>query len=144
MQREDIVKSYFQSWLDKTIEPLESIFSDDIIYSECYGPEYHGLTQILKWFADWNINGAVLKWKIKKFIHQGMFTVVEWYFECDYNNEIGGFDGVSHRVLRGNGHRSMHYIKSVALRPGTDAGIKICFRGEALHPLFIAGTVLPL
>ena len=69
MQREDIVKSYFQSWLDKNIEPLESIFSDDIIYSECYGPEYHGLTQILKWFADWNINGAVLKWKIKKFIH---------------------------------------------------------------------------
>lgn len=31
MQREDIVKSYFQSWLDKNIEPLESIFSDDII-----------------------------------------------------------------------------------------------------------------
>lgn len=26
MQREDIVKSYFQSWLDKNIEPLESIF----------------------------------------------------------------------------------------------------------------------
>ena len=24
-----------------------------------------------------------------------MFTVVEWYFECDYNNEISGFDGVS-------------------------------------------------
>ncbi len=24
-----------------------------------------------------------------------MFTVVEWYFECDYKNEIGGFDGVS-------------------------------------------------
>ena len=24
-----------------------------------------------------------------------MITVVEWYFECNYNNEIGGFDGVS-------------------------------------------------
>ncbi len=24
-----------------------------------------------------------------------MFTVAEWYFECDYNHEIGGFDGVS-------------------------------------------------
>ena len=32
---------------------------------------------------------------VKKFIHQGLFTVVEWYFECDYNNEISGFDGVS-------------------------------------------------
>lgn len=41
MQKEDIVKRYFQAWLDKNIEPLENIFSDDIIYS--YGPEYHGL-----------------------------------------------------------------------------------------------------
>lgn len=24
-----------------------------------------------------------------------MFTAVKWYFECDYNNETGGFDGVS-------------------------------------------------
>ena len=24
-----------------------------------------------------------------------MITVVEWNFECNYNNEIGGFDGVS-------------------------------------------------
>ena len=95
MQKEDVIKNYFQSWLDKNIEPLENIFSDDIIYSECYGPEYHGLPQILKWFSDWNIKGTVLKWEIKKFIHQGLFTVVEWYFECDYNNEISGFDGVS-------------------------------------------------
>ena len=95
MQKEDVIKNYFQSWLDKNIEPLENIFSNDIIYSECYGPEYHGLPQILKWFSDWNIKGTVLKWEIKKFIHQGVFTVVEWYFECDYNNEISGFDGVS-------------------------------------------------
>lgn len=95
MQKEEIVKSYFQSWLDKNIEPLGDIFSDDIIYSECYGPEYHGLPQILKWFSDWNIRGTVLKWNIKRFIHQDMFTVVEWYFECDYDNQISGFDGVS-------------------------------------------------
>lgn len=95
MQKEDIVKSYFKSWVDKNIEPLGNIFSDDIVYSECYGPQYHGLPQVLKWFSDWNINGTVLKWEIKNFIHQGAFTAVEWYFECDYNNEISGFDGVS-------------------------------------------------
>ena len=82
MQRDEIVKRYFQAWLDQNIEPLGSIFSEDIVYSECYGPEYRGLSQILKW-------------GIKNFIHQGMFTVAEWYFECDYNHEIGGFDGVS-------------------------------------------------
>lgn len=95
MQKEDIVKNYFQAWLDKNIEPLGNIFSDDIVYTECYGPEYHGLPQVLKWFSDWNINGTVLKWEIKNFIHQGAFTAVEWYFECNYDNEISGFDGVS-------------------------------------------------
>lgn len=54
MRKEDIVRKYFQAWLDKDIEPLKSIFSNDITYSECYGPEYHGLVQILKWFTDWN------------------------------------------------------------------------------------------
>lgn len=95
MQKEDIVKSYFQAWLDKNIEPLGNIFSDDIVYTECYGPEYHGLSQILKWFSAWNKNGTVLKWKIKNFIHQCAFTAVEWYFEYNYDNEISGFDGVS-------------------------------------------------
>lgn len=59
MQKEDIVKSYFQAWLDKNIGLLENIFADDIVYSECYGPEYHGLPQVLKWFYDWNRNGTV-------------------------------------------------------------------------------------
>lgn len=39
MQRDEIVKRYFQAWLDQNIEPLESIFSEDIVYSECYGPD---------------------------------------------------------------------------------------------------------
>ena len=39
MQREEIVKRYFQAWLAQDIEPLGSIFSDDVVYSECYGPE---------------------------------------------------------------------------------------------------------
>lgn len=95
MQREDIIRRYFQSWIDKNIEPLSQIFSEAIVYSECYGPEYHGLSQILKWFTDWNKNGTVLKWEIKKFIHHGIFTVVEWYFECNYDNKLDGFDGVS-------------------------------------------------
>lgn len=95
MKQEDVVREYFQAWLDKNIEPLKCIFTDDVLYSECYGPEYRGLSQILKWFIDWNKCGTVLRWEIKRFIHQNLVTVVEWYFECEYNNEIGGFDGVS-------------------------------------------------
>lgn len=95
MNREEIVKSYFQAWLEKDVEPLKNIFSKDAIYSEYYGPIYHGLPQILTWFTEWNNNGTVLKWEVKRFIHQGLLTVVEWSFESNYNDEIGGFDGVS-------------------------------------------------
>ena len=47
-------KKYFQAWIDKNIDYLAIVFSEDIIYSECYGPEYHGLKQIFNWFHDWN------------------------------------------------------------------------------------------
>lgn len=95
MDREEIIRKYFQSWIDKNITVLEQIFSNNVIYSECYGPEYHGLPQVIQWFTDWNKRGSVLKWDIKRFIHQDMVTVVEWYFQCNYDDEIGGFDGVS-------------------------------------------------
>ena len=37
MQRDEIVKRYFQAWLDQNIEPLGSIFSEDIVYSKSNG-----------------------------------------------------------------------------------------------------------
>lgn len=95
MDKESVIRNYFQAWMDKNIEILEQTFLDDVIYSESYGPEYHGLSQIIKWFTDWNKRGTVLEWKIKKLIHQDMVTVAEWYFQCDYDDKISGFDGVS-------------------------------------------------
>jgi hypothetical protein len=65
------------------------------LYNECYGSEYHGINQVVSWFDDWNQCGTVLKCDIKQFIHQRNITVVEWYFECNYNNSITGFDGIS-------------------------------------------------
>lgn len=48
MQNEDIIKCYFQSWIDKDITVISQVFSEEIIYSECYGPEYQGLSQVLQ------------------------------------------------------------------------------------------------
>ncbi len=39
---------------------------------------------------------------MKRFVSQGNTTVVEWYFKCDYNNVIDGFDGVSMIDFDGN------------------------------------------
>ena len=38
MQRDEIVKRYFQAWLDQNIEPLGSIFSEDIYTASATDP----------------------------------------------------------------------------------------------------------
>ena len=95
VEREENIKRFFNSWLKKDVNEIRNIMSDKIMYSECYGPEYHGINQVISWFMDWNKSGTVLKWDIKQFIHQNNMTVVEWYFECDCNSSIAGFDGMS-------------------------------------------------
>lgn len=92
---EEIIKKYFQSWLNVDIETVKETFSDNAIYSECYGPEYHGLSQIVRWFEDWNKKGRVLKWTIKRTIGHGKTIIVEWHFKCNYDGTVGEFDGVT-------------------------------------------------
>ena len=95
IKREKVIESYFQSWINKTDQILQKTFNQNTIYNECYGPEYHGLEIIERWFSDWNERGTVLIWDIKQFIHQGNLSVVEWYFKCEYDGVVGEFDGVS-------------------------------------------------
>lgn len=92
---EKTIKKYFDCWINKNMEPLVEIFSDNIIYSECYGPEYRGINEILRWFKEWNEQGTVLKWDIKQILCCNKTIIVEWYFECSYDNAFSGFDGVT-------------------------------------------------
>lgn len=89
------VRAYFETWLRKDIGVVERTFSKDAVYTECYGPEYHGLEQILRWFADWNQKGTVLQWRIRRMLEQGRTVTVQWFFECDYDGTVSAFDGVS-------------------------------------------------
>lgn len=95
LKKEKCIERYFNMWLSKDGSSLNEIFDRNIIYSECYGPEYRGIEKIVKWFDDWNKRGTVIKWDIKQFIHQANQTVIEWYFECEFDGEVSGFDGVS-------------------------------------------------
>ncbi|TVX93623.1 nuclear transport factor 2 family protein [Paenibacillus agilis] len=95
LQREKIIESYFTAWIHKDATALEEIFSSDIIYSECYGPKYRGIEQVKQWFADWNLQGRVLEWRIKQFIHQNDTSAVEWYFHCEHEDVSHQFNGVS-------------------------------------------------
>ena len=93
--KEKIIKQYFESWINKDISIIEKHFSQNIRYIECYGPEYNGIRQIRQWFNDWNNGNSVLKWDIKNIIECENTIVVEWFFECEYDKNIDGFDGVS-------------------------------------------------
>ena len=84
----DIIKKYFQAWINKDIEVVKQTFSENAIYSECYGPEYHGLSQIEKWFEDWNNKGQVLEWTIKRILECNNTLIAEWYFKCDYDGIV--------------------------------------------------------
>jgi len=95
MAHENVVEAYFAAWLAKDASVLPSVFAHDVVYSECYGPEYYGLNQIKRWFADWNRRGTVLRWDIKNMISAANNVCVEWYFCCEYDGNTDGFDGVS-------------------------------------------------
>lgn len=91
----DTIVHYFNAWLTKNNSVLSEIFSADVIYTECYGPLYQGVSQIQRWFADWNLRGTVLQWNIKNVLERGNTLCVEWYFCCEYDGVTDGFDGVS-------------------------------------------------
>lgn len=92
---EDIIRAYFEMWLKKDCTGIENIFYDNILYVECYGPVYKGLSQVKTWFADWNKAGKVICWDIKQIIVKDNVAVCEWYFDCEYESDRSAFDGVS-------------------------------------------------
>ena len=95
-KREMTVQNWFQLWLTGKGPELSRIFSENAVYIESWGPEYHGVKAIEHWFAEWYTRGRVLAWDIKQFIHQGDQTVVEWYFKnIMHDGRREEFDGVS-------------------------------------------------
>ena len=92
---EQVIRRYFRAWLENDVEAVRDTFSDDAVYSECYSPEYRGLSQILQWFRDWNQRGRVLEWSVKRVIEKDRTAVAEWYFKCEYDGVADGFDGVT-------------------------------------------------
>ena len=109
MDKNRMISRYFKSWINKDPSGMEECFSKDITYIECYGPVYQGREQCLRWFRDWNAKGSVLIWDIKEILTIDSSSVVQWYFECEYENNRDGFDGVS--IVDFNDHGLMASIK---------------------------------
>jgi hypothetical protein len=94
LEKENIIRKYFAMWIDRNFDAIEEVFDINIYYSECYGPEYQGISEIKQWITKNMKEQVVLEWNIKQFIHQDNIVVVEWFFK-DISGEEHAFDGVS-------------------------------------------------
>ena len=94
--REIVIRRWFDMWLQKKDLGISELFSDNAVYIESWGPEYHGSAKIKLWFDEWNTRGTVLHWDIKQFFHKANQTMVEWYFKNQMNDgKVEAFDGIS-------------------------------------------------
>ncbi len=94
-QAEQAIRRYFDAWLAKSDAGISALFVQDAVYSECYGPEYRGREQILRWFHEWNETGSVTKWEIKTCFQSGALLAAEWSFCCVDRGRTSAFDGVT-------------------------------------------------
>lgn len=92
---ETAVRRYFECWLTQNSAPLPDLMHPNVLYTECYGPQYMGLEQVQRWFCDWHKHGRVLRWDIRATHELDRLLVCEWYFECCCDGKTDGFDGVS-------------------------------------------------
>lgn len=95
-EREAILRRWFAMWLQREELGIREIFAEDAVYTESWGPVYHGAEAVAHWFAEWLTRGRVLAWDIHQFFHAGGQTVVTWYFQCQMGEDKPvGFEGVS-------------------------------------------------
>ncbi len=95
-KKEQIIKLWFDMWIKQQDFGIDDIFTEDIIYTESWGPQYTDRKTVKHWFEEWNTRGTVLVWDTKQFFHEGDWTVVVWYFKNKMDNgKIEEFDGIS-------------------------------------------------
>lgn len=109
-RREEAVRLWFDMWLQKRDLGIREIFSEDAVYIESWGPEYHGAEKISLWFGEWNARGTVCQWDIRQFFHSGDQTVVEWYFRDQMDDgKVEAFDGMS--LIRWTEEGKIRFLK---------------------------------
>ena len=110
IEREEMIRLWFDMWIKQADLGIDDIFTDDVIYTESWGPKYENRKTVKHWFDEWNTRGRVLLWEIKQFFHQGDQTVVEWYFGNVMNDGTEeSFDGMS--LIRWAAGEQMCYLQ---------------------------------
>lgn len=97
-QAEDLIKTYFHSWIEKNFEQFTSVIHDEAIVRECTGAVIEGKAELHRWFKEWNDSGnQVVFWKIHTIGYDKERTsaFVEWTFKCIFEEQEYEWDGCS-------------------------------------------------
>lgn len=95
-EREKIISLWFEMWLKQRELGIDDIFTEDVIYTECWRSQYKNRDTLKQWFIEWNTRGKVLNWDIRQFFHHGNQSTVEWYFKNQMKNDkCEEFEGMS-------------------------------------------------
>ena len=130
LRHENVVRSWFQAWLDGDDSCIGRVFAPDALYVESHGPVYRGPEQIRRWFLDWNRLGRVSEWRIRRMWHDGYRTVADWHFAWEYDGQASACDGVTlidwdeegriHRLREYAASEEHHFPYAEAPRPAPD------------------------
>lgn len=95
-EREELIRLWLDMWLRGEDFGIRDIFAPEAVYTESWGPVYHGVDAVEHWFREWLTRGRVLVWDIHRFFHDGDQTAVTWFFRCQMGREDPvEFEGVS-------------------------------------------------
>ncbi len=67
-------KVRLRPWAEKRQQDMgiDDIFTEDVIYTESWSPQYNNRKTVKHWFQEWNTRGKVVIWEIKQFFHKGV------------------------------------------------------------------------
>ncbi|MDR1605854.1 MAG: nuclear transport factor 2 family protein [Streptococcaceae bacterium] len=94
-KRQHIINDWFQAWHQPDWANFEQIFDTEVYYSECWGPEYQGISQVKTWFKHWHSKSKLLVWEITAIHHVQAHTFVTWHFACQSDHKTIAFEGLS-------------------------------------------------
>lgn len=109
-EREKRIRLWFDMWLLQKDLGIDTVFAEDVIYIESWGPRYENRAAVKHWFKEWNTRAKVLTWDIRQYFHKDNQTIVEWYFKNEMNNGVTEeFDGVS--LVKWTADHQIKFIK---------------------------------
>ena len=85
-EREKIIRRWFDMWLEQQDFGIDEIFTEDVLYTESWSPQYCNRKTVKHWFQEWNTRGKVVTWEIKQFFHKENKIKSLKEFGCNLNH----------------------------------------------------------